>query len=150
GGTSVSDSQRTINNLGTANWTGAINIGLGAGPFGEPGTFNNQSGAVFNILNDQGLNIGTASFNNFGTMTKSGSTGTTSIQFFSGTFINQGLVDVQSGTLDYEGTPSQTAGATRMAGGNLLMNSSGSGTLALEGGLHLGTGIITGPVNDIG
>ncbi|MFL5732142.1 MAG: beta strand repeat-containing protein, partial [Chloroflexia bacterium] len=136
----------TVNNLGTVNWSGSpmrFNIGSGVGP--QPATFNNEPGGVFNILNDEQLSI-SGVFNNFGTITKTGGTGTTPI-FSNAGFNNQGLVDVQSGTMYYQTFAyPQTAGTTRMSGGSLQFDQA----FPLQGGLLLGSGVVTGTVNNTG
>jgi hypothetical protein len=84
---------RTINNAGTATWT--------AGPFttSSGAVFNNQLGATFETDFDGSFTNGfgaQSQFNNTGTFTKSGGTGTTTVGV---EFNNSGTVEIDSGTL---------------------------------------------------
>jgi hypothetical protein len=98
GGTKTLTVGRTLNNAGAATWTaGQFSTGSGA-------IFNNQLGASFDTNFDGTLldNLGGAApqFNNAGTFTKSGGTGTTTI---SAAFNNTNTVNVNSGTLALTG-----------------------------------------------
>jgi len=83
-------------------------------------------------------------FENFGTLQKSGGSGTTAFQ---PDLLNHGAVKAQSGTIDFQGTFVQDAGSTALEGGNIQK----SGTaLAINGGSLNGNGSITGDVNNAG
>jgi len=79
-----------------------------------------------------------AIFNNTGTVRKTGGTGKTTLQV---TFNNNGIVEVQSGTLNLNNGLNQTAGETRLAGGSLS-----GGSLNFTGGTLSGSGIISASV----
>jgi hypothetical protein len=91
----------TINNAGTATWTGTGDIVAS-----QNVVFNNLASAVFDIQNNQSLILpageppGSSVFNNAGTFRKSMGGGTTTIGVF---FNNTGTVDIQSGTVDFTG-----------------------------------------------
>ena len=95
----------SINNAGTTNWTGAGDLNLN-----NNAIFNNTG--VFNVQTDASLvqiGGGTSTFDNQGTLTKSVTGGTTTVQLVN--FKNSGAVDVQTGTLDFPqiGTNTLTA-----------------------------------------
>jgi hypothetical protein len=98
---------RTLNNNGSGVWQGANNIG------GTGGVFNNLAPAVFDITNDQSMNV---TFNNAGTVNKT-STGTTLFSNYSQT----------GGTATFAGTA-----------GIDTLNLSG-GTLTGDGGIDVDT-----------
>jgi hypothetical protein len=120
-------SSGTINNAGTAEWTGGM-ISTGTPLSGGPAntTFNNLAHATFDVLTDNyygnanGVPSDSDVFNNAGTFTKSVTTGTTLIQ---AEFNNSGRVNVQSGTiiLDAGGAVSGvfdiSSGASLLLGG---------------------------------
>jgi hypothetical protein len=87
----------TINNAGTATWTGTGDIVAS-----QDVVFNNLAGAVFDIRNNQSFTdtSGSSEFNNAGTFRKSAGGGVTTIGLF---FNNTGTVDIQSGTVDFIG-----------------------------------------------
>jgi hypothetical protein len=122
----------TLNNSGTANWSGANNLSII-----NSGLINNLAGGLFNVTNDQlvYVNCCTAgqAFNNAGTFRKSSATGTTA---FSGIgFTNSGTVDVQSGTLNpANGT---STGAFNAGGGGTFLFNNGSSTYTLAPGATL-------------
>ncbi|MEA2163027.1 MAG: large repetitive protein [Thermoanaerobaculia bacterium] len=131
----------TLNNSGTANWSGGNNLSLI-----NSGVINNQSGGLFTVTNDQlvyyhccapGLAV-----NNAGTFRKSTATGTTT---FSGiAFNNTGTVDIQSGTITGRtGTSSSvfnvaSAGTFLFDSGTYTLSSgatlTGSGKYQVDGG----------------
>ncbi len=123
--------QRTLDNAGTATWSGTSTIGVLAGP-----VINNLAGAVFLAQGDATLSdFYPSTFNNYGIFRKAGGTGTTSLgQFFN----NQGTVDVQTGTLRLENGTSPgiftvVAGARLvLAGATLTASSQTSGAGTLE------------------
>jgi fibronectin-binding autotransporter adhesin len=125
---------RTLEIRGTVNWTlGAI--GMGASSVG--GTINNISGGVFNISAVEQCigNPGTSAINNSGTISKTG-TGTTPVVMNGGTltFNNNGLVQVQQGTLKLEvggthsGNFNVSTGATLTTGFSHTFTSTGQVT----------------------
>jgi hypothetical protein len=122
----------TVNSYGTVNWIGLNFIG------GE-GTFYNNG--IFNALNDaafgNGYTVGT--FNNNGTFNKAAGTQNTT---FGWNFNSAGTVNVQTGNLIFERGFNQTAGITRLAGGNIR------GTVNLNGGALAGTGTVDGNLNN--
>ena len=133
--------QRTITNNGAANVTGAGKI-----YFQNGAIFDNQAGATFDIQTDVTLEhySGAATtFNNAGTLTKSGGSGTATIE---PAFNNTGTVEVQSGVLAFTGLFVQTAGSTRLNGGDI----SASNGLNIQGGLLQGHGTVTGDVSNGG
>jgi hypothetical protein len=131
----------TINNAGTTTWTGVghfyNNLTMNGGT-----VFNNLSGAVFDIQNDQGISIGsepTPQINNAGTFKKSAGSGTSTIQ---PKFSNSGSLQVLAGTIS--GGFIQTAGTTDLNGGAI------SGIFDLNGGSLIGSGNLTGSVHNNG
>ncbi|NEQ37415.1 MAG: hypothetical protein F6K40_14535 [Okeania sp. SIO3I5] len=118
----------TINNAGTATWTGTLDIG-GSGTFNNSGQFNIQNSQDFNPV-----------FNNTGTVTKSAGNGTAT---FDGNFDNSGTVDVQIGTVSLDGfsTNSTNTGTLNTAAGATLEVT--RGTLTLNPGTNFtGTGLV--------
>jgi hypothetical protein len=154
------DNGYTLDNAGTATWTGTGRIGLLHGS-----TFNNLAGATFDVRNDLTfLFVGQAgTFQNAGTFRQSAGTGTTTfgagglftstgaVQLLSGalrlsaTFPNAGSVAIGAGaTLSESSDYNQTAGVTDLAGGTLTAN----GTVAIQGGALSGSGTINGNVQN--
>jgi uncharacterized repeat protein (TIGR01451 family) len=162
--------QRTIVNSGTvnSNHTNIVYLENGA-------TFNNASGASFNLLSD-GIwlyNTGAPStFNNSGTVTKSGGTIN---QPFGFVLNNSNVVNAQSGTLSLDsggtssgtfnvpsggtlrfgaGTHSLTAGASITGTGSVinLATTSIAGTYDISGGMLITAGTLTlnGAVPNVG
>jgi uncharacterized repeat protein (TIGR01451 family) len=143
GGTKTLNTGRVLNNNGLATWSGGqINTGGGA-------VFNNPATRTFDIQTDNtfAFNLGGAvtQFNNAGTVTKSAGAGTTT---FSVTFTTSGTVNANSGTLSFGNSFTQTAGLTRLMGGNL----GGGITFNFNGGVLDGVpgSTITGTVNNAG
>jgi uncharacterized repeat protein (TIGR01451 family) len=133
---------RTVNNQGTAVWTGASELrgGLGA-VFNNSGTFDAQNDSAFT----NGAGGAASSFNNTGTFTKSG-IGTITT-FSSVSFSNAGGVTVAaSTTLNLAGGFTQTAGTTTLNGGTLSSNTA----LSIQGGMLGGNGTINGSVSNGG
>jgi hypothetical protein len=118
---------RTFNNYGNAIWEGSsgnFSLLLGA-------IFDNEAGASFTVNNDQTINDtagATASFNNMGTFTKSGTTGTT--EFANVVFNNTGTMNVNSGTLQLDTSGNDSSGAFKVASGATLHFAGGITTLA--------------------
>ena len=97
--------QRTLENAGTAAWTGPGLIGL------RNGVITNRAGAVFEAFNASRLAFsGGGRFDNVGTFRKSGTAGTTTID--AGLpFNNSGTVDLRSGILTANGGYISTSSA---------------------------------------
>jgi hypothetical protein len=89
---------RTLENGGTALWTGAGNIALGGA------VITNRAGALFQALNNSSLAFGggPSRFDNAGTFRKSASTGITTIDSNT-SFNNYGTVDIRRGILAANG-----------------------------------------------
>ncbi|RME73206.1 MAG: hypothetical protein D6776_07435 [Planctomycetota bacterium] len=110
-------------------------------------TITNQGAFAFSNTSSANLypsSGGTLSFDNSGTLTK---TGTSGVYFGSAaTFTNTGLVDVQGGELQFASGASytQTAGTTKLNGGNIRLY--GAGPLDIQGGTLSGGGTIYGNV----
>jgi hypothetical protein len=86
---------RTLENRGTALWTGAGSLGL------NNGTFTNRAGALFHAQNAATISSsGSSRFDNAGTFRKSANAGVTTI---SASFNNAGAVEIQTGTLNLSG-----------------------------------------------
>jgi hypothetical protein len=109
---------RTLDNSGTATWTGTGNISTS-----NNAVWNNLSGSVFDAQGDATFGNGSATFNNAGTLQKSAGTGTTTINVF---LNNTGTVDVASGTLSLPAGGSNSSSYTVETGA----------TLTLGGGSH--------------
>ncbi len=132
-----------LTNNGTVNWQGGplfVYYYPGAGYYG--GIWN-QAGAQWNIQCDQTLsdpNYSLPTFNNAGTLTKSGSSGTTTINAL---FINSGILDLESGVI------SLTDGFD-LTGGTLNFGISGAasfGKINLAGAVTL-TGTLSANLNN--
>ena len=150
------DGGRELQNRGTLTWVSSY-FELGYNPYGTSiggGTLDNAAGATFLIESDQNIyaNSGTTLFTNEGQLTKSVTTGTTTIEV---AFDNTGTVDVETGTLalDDGGTSALSAftvasGATlAFVGGTFDLTGGGtlgSGTLAVTGGTVDISGAVTG------
>jgi hypothetical protein len=131
-------SARTLENGGTALWTGAGNIAL------LSGVITNRAGALFHVQNAAILASagGGPRFDNAGTFRKSANTGTTTI--FSGVnFNNYGTVDIRTGILAANGgyVSSSNALLNCALGGTTAGTSYGqlqvAGTVMLNGGLSV-------------
>lgn len=152
----VSFSDVTVNNSGTATWSGGSDLQLN-----NNSVFNNLAGALFDaqsnakILGEGGTNI----INNSGTFRKS--TGVADVTFSpSGGLMllsNTGLLDVQSGRVLLQGGSNSgqlnvnTNAQLRFYNNNFLLapgsTVTGAGTVALGGGLptlFLGTNVTIG------
>ena len=112
-------SGRTLTNAGAATLADAgfyLDLTNGA-------TFNNQLGATLSIQDDSGLRDDTgavSTINNAGTISKTGGTGTSTFQ--SGiSLVNSGLLEAQTGTLDFNlsgtGSGASSAGEIRALSG---------------------------------
>ena len=134
------DGGRLLENAGTFNVTGSAYFLLGYNPYTGSvgnGTIENDKGATFDfetastIYNETGTNA----FVNAGTLEQTVFPGTTNIEV---TFTNTGTVSVQSGTLEFSGGGTSTAGTFTVASGAAL--DFGSGTFTLSGGSYDASG----------
>jgi hypothetical protein len=104
-----------LENTATATWIGSGNAAIADG-----GVFDNLAGATFAIQGDAAFATfgqATGTFRNEGTVVKSLTGGTTT---FNPTFNNRGVVQVQSGTLDLEGS-GLASGSFSLASGTSLV-----------------------------
>jgi hypothetical protein len=132
--------ERTLNNSGTLTWTGGVFV------CGDSGIINNKAGGIFDIKSNSTMTyVGTpGTFNNSGTVRKSAGTGTTNISV---PFSNAGLLDIQTGTIQFLGSSfTQTAGTTSLSGGVLVS----APTLLFQGGTLKGGGTINANVTSTG
>jgi fibronectin-binding autotransporter adhesin len=137
---------RTLQNAGTATWTGT-----GGVSFANDAVWNNGSGATLDVQST-GAFSGSGTFYNVGSVTKTTGTGTAAISV---AFYNQGSVDVETGRLNFgagvTNTGTVTLGSSSVTlgvGGSYLQN---DGTTSLNGGTLLATavdiegGVLSGP-----
>ena len=145
------DGGRELQNRGTLTWVSSY-FELGDNPYGTSiggGTLDNAAGATFLIESDQNIyaSSGTTLFTNEGQLTKSVTTGTTTIEV---AFDNTGTVDVETGTLALGGGGTSALSAFTVASGATLAFV--GGTFDLTGGGTLGGGgtlAVTGGTVDI-
>ena len=135
----------TLTNAGTVNWSGSGRLYAL-----DPGCctlyrigFVNAAGGVFNVMDDSGF-VGYGgwvipTFTNWGTFRKVSGAGTSAVAW---PFYNFGTVGAQSGTLSFNQSYTQTAGATVLSGGALASAS----PVYINGGELTGSGFINGPV----
>ncbi|HEY9285660.1 MAG TPA: Calx-beta domain-containing protein, partial [Pyrinomonadaceae bacterium] len=129
---------RTVNNAGTANYAPTGGMVLSGA------TFNNQSGAAFNVQSDTVLSQAGAgaTFNNSGSLLKGAGAGAAEFRL---AFTNAGAVTASAGTLHFSiGNYTQTAGETVLSGGGVQT----TGLLDVQGGSLRGAGQITGNVRN--
>ncbi len=114
---------------------------------GNGATLNNLPGGTLDLQTDAALTFSNASpllvINNGGRFVKSAGTQTSLIV---GNLNNSGIIEVKAGTLQFQGTWSQTAGTTTVDGGTVL----GGTLLSIEGGTLEGTGTIQATVANSG
>ena len=141
------DNVAFTNQGGTVNWlatSGSVSVRNGA-------TVLNQ--ALWNAQGDDTLFNGTGllgTFTNQGTLRKSGGTGTTTIGNSAAfVFVNSGTIDVQTGTMRFDGASSFQAGSAFTGAGvaEVTAASSFSGALTsqnlrLMGGTQAGSGAV--------
>ena len=107
-----------LTNAGTIQWTGSGRLFLNNNGTNTSGSIYNLAAGLFDIQNDQILCCYTVALNNLdcggfelfdnaGTVRKSAGTGTSDFYI---PFTNTGTVDVQSGSLSFNGGYSQTGG----------------------------------------
>ncbi len=144
-GSAVTLDTRTLNNAGTATWSGSNNISF------FNGTLNNQSGAIFNVNNDQSMfdESGTETFNNAGTFNKAAGAVNLSTNV-NVKFNNTGTVNATSGTLNFfrDYTQTTAGSATVLSGGSISITS--VAPMNIQGGRLAGIGTITGNVSNTG
>lgn len=126
---------RHLNNAGVATWSGAGSIQHSPGA-----AFTNQPTGTFNIQTSGDVFDGT--FSNSGTLIKTAGSGDGVTQF-TGAFITNGTVDVQSGTLEFDTSYGQSLGITRLSGGALQATT----PLNITSGRLEGFGTIRGSVD---
>ena len=120
-----------LNNHGAATWTGGGTIG-----FYNGAVFNNLAGASFDARCDGQLGrgypdlLGSGSFNNAGSFTKSAGAGTTEVD---APFNNTGTASVASGTLSLAAGGTSTGPFTGAAGTMLLFEGSHDLSGAISG-----------------
>jgi hypothetical protein len=122
-----------LTNYGTVNWASDLHCD-GSPQIDNYGIWNAQSDN--NIFGQQTSGITT--FNNYGTLHKSGTTGITTLDA-STIFTNSGTVDVQSGTVSIEGTRSLAGGTLNFGIGstNNFGRISFVGAVTLTGNLNV-------------
>ena len=122
---------RTISNGGTINYTASSNTLtiLNGGSVANLGMFDVQSDAA--VVSGAG---GPNTLVNSGTFRKTVATGITS---FGPAVTNSNVVDLISGTVDFDGGFTQSAGATTLNGGNM-----GGSLVTLNGGTLSGNGSV--------
>ena len=157
GGT-INTGSETLTNTGVLNISGA-NAGhrLLSGTLDNSGTvnqeltggflfyqkndsvINNLAGGLWDFKNDGGINgyysNGSPVINNAGTFSKSGGTGTSSVDI---KFNNTGTVEVRSGTLEIQNTP-QLAGNTLTGGTWNVYGDTVNATLKIDSGSNIKT-----------
>jgi hypothetical protein len=146
GGLSMSTSglkiiRRTLNCNSNATWSaGQMQMGIG-------GVLTIDSGSVFDIQVDSEMQYlgGAPRIDNAGTFQKSAGTGLTAFRNFIA-LNNAGLVSAQTGTLEFDGSYTQTGGVTRLDGGALTL----FGACNIQGGSVEGSGTLTANVNNSG
>ncbi len=129
--------QRTMNNAGTLTFEGGIQLT-------QEAVLNNTSTGVLDLAIDGTLISGAPNtpINNAGTILKSGTDGFTRL---SAPVVNAGLVDVQSGTLEFRQQYTQTDGTLHLNGGDVALWWSNPSIPPMEfnGGTLTGSGSIT-------
>jgi Ca2+-binding RTX toxin-like protein len=137
---------------GTTLETSGATIWTGNGQFYgyNNATWNNTSTGTIDLQGDADLsNQSGGVFNNAGTFTKSNGVTDGSDESFSNfVFNNTGTVEVKKGKLAFNGGYNQTAGTTRLNGGDIGIGY--NYTLELKSGVLTGAGTITGNVNNTG
>ncbi len=131
--------ERTLVNQAAAVWTGG-NFRNGNGSvFDNSGSFDIQTDAdiTLNLFPYDGWLVNT------GTLTKTALTGITTI---GPAVTNSGTVTAAAGTIQFTGAYTQTAGLTRLDGGDIQS----SAPLEIQGGVLDGTGTLLATVNSTG
>jgi phage baseplate assembly protein gpV len=132
---------RTLTNRGTLNMAGTIfSVADGA-------TLNNAATGILDLKADGSMQAsGAAStFTNAGTLRKSAGAGTA--LFAAGiNFTNSGTVEAQAGKLEFASDYTQSAGTTRLNGGNIAAG----GPFNIAGGSLVGVGTVFANVSNAG
>jgi len=126
-----------VENSGNCLWAGPGTITAGAGA-----SFHNLPAGTLDLQTDVTLTSNTVpvlKLINDGLLRKSGGKGSSTLV---ADFTNDGIVDIQSGSLLFEGTWSQTLGSTTVDAGAVL----GGSTLNVQGGILQGLGTIAAKV----
>jgi fibronectin-binding autotransporter adhesin len=133
-GTNAVTLARALRNEGTIHYTAATNGMLIAG-------VEIRNDGTVDIQSTQGIaaTAGTPPFVNFGTLQKSGGSG---VLQFDAPISNRGLLRVESGTMEFGGTYTQTAGKTSIAAGATLETDK----ISLNGGSLTGNGTVAATV----
>lgn len=133
---------RTLNQGGTATWTGTGTIDLSNGAL-----INNQAGASLEAQDNGRMYFGgsgaTPAFNNAGLFRKAIASGTT--RFSNVPLNNTGTVKIESGELQFNNFV-QTAGDTVLNGGNLACFN----PINIQGGILAGTGTVDADIVNAG
>ncbi|HEX8600521.1 MAG TPA: S-layer homology domain-containing protein [Chloroflexia bacterium] len=132
---------RTLTNKGTLNMAGTF-FGVA-----DSATLNNTATGILDLKADGSMQAsGAAStFTNAGTLRKSAGAGTA--LFAAGiNFTNSGTVESQTGRLEFASGYTQTAGTTRLNGGNIAAG----GAFNLAGGNLVGVGTVFANVSNAG
>lgn len=135
GGASPKALNRRLRNSSAGRWQDTSNFSIGDG-----GVFENLAGAEFDIRGDGNLVFagGSARIDNAGTWTKTAG----ALTAISVPAANSGLVVAASGALAFNGGYEQSAGITRLAGGDLRSVTG----ISIEGGRVEGSGKLAGDV----
>lgn len=133
------DAARVVNAGGVTTWDDASQIFIL-----NNSVFNNLIGATFNARGNGFCSVqNSCAFNNAGTFRRTTSAGSCALY---GPFNNTGRVEIASGTFEFNGMFSQTAGETFLNGGTL---SCATGqTLTFAGGTIRGSGSIAANLLD--
>jgi hypothetical protein len=127
-----------LSNAGLARFAGSGALGMCAG------TIENLAGGIFELRNDQPVfrwaYCGPPQFRNAGLLRKAGGGGTN--LFAAVPLANTGTVEAQTGMIAFDGGFTQTAGRTRLIGGQV----GSSSPLKFSGGILCGSGDIFGDV----
>lgn len=116
----------TINNLGTTTWSGGYIWRMATDPSSAACSINNMTGGVFEITGNNYAYVNNSkawTFNNAGTVRKTGGTGLSSIEPTA--FNHTGLIEVQTGTLQIGGPSSTASGLFSTTTGTRVVWSSG-------------------------
>jgi uncharacterized protein YaiE (UPF0345 family) len=131
-------SQRTINNQGSILLHDQATVTCGTGA-----TLNILAGGTLDIQTDASLTFSNAGpmllMNNAGRLVKSAGTQTS---FIAADLNNSGTIEVKAGTLQFQGSWSQTAGSTTVDAGTVL----GGTLLSIGGGTLAGSGTVQAAV----
>ena len=134
---------RTLVNLASGLWTNNVNHGF---VLGSGAVLSNVPGATFDCVGSGtiGPTAGGGLVANGGLFRTIGAPATTTVSV---PFINNGTVELDAGTLYFQGGDyTQTSGTTYLNGGNLATTS----PLQIMGGVMKGSGLISGSLTNAG